>query len=314
MNRRQFLPRCLGAVALLPAVNSTAAAPSQLEQLLDAGQRLLQEHVDPSALAAIRSGDPSAIEGWLKQAMSVLQEDQVLELADLEDVAKAVLPILESQPRTRGYASWLKSRMDYFQVADFFRDRAPAPPVAPGQPAPGLPNPTPSQERKAWERQVASQPASKGAASWVSKLKPVFKQAGAPSELVWLAEIESSFDPQARSPAGAAGMYQLMPKTAEGLGLKLQPQDERLVPEKSARASATYLRQTYRQFKDWRLALAGYNAGPGKVADLLKRRRATSFDAVAPSLPAETQMYVPKLEAVLQQREKVALTSLRLPA
>jgi membrane-bound lytic murein transglycosylase D len=157
-------------------------------------------------------------------------------------------------------------------------------------------------------------PAPKGAAAWVPKLKPVFSSAGCPPELVWLAEIESSFDPQARSPAGAVGMYQLMPATTQGLGLKLEPKDERLEPEKSAKAGATYLRQMFRQFKDWRLALAAYNAGPGKVSDILKRRRAASFDAIAPSLPAETQLYVPKFEAVLQKREKLALAALKMPA
>ena len=59
--------------------------------------------------------------------------------------------------------------------------------------------------------------------------------------------------------------------------------------------------------------MAAYNAGPGRVADLLKRRRAASFDAIAPSLPAETQMYVPKFEALLKQREGDALCALRIP-
>jgi len=42
----------------------------------------------------------------------------------------------------------------------------------------------------------------------------VFTDEGVPPELVWVAEVESSFDPRARSPAGAAGMFQLMPGTA----------------------------------------------------------------------------------------------------
>ncbi|MBL9126305.1 MAG: hypothetical protein JNL97_01600, partial [Verrucomicrobiales bacterium] len=63
---------------------------------------------------------------------------------------------------------------------------------------------------------------------------------------------------------------------------------------------------------DWPLALAAYNAGPGRVADTLKRRRARSFDAIAPDLPAETQMYVPKFDAVLQRRERVSLATLRV--
>lgn len=313
MKRRLFLLGGLSLSALALARRSAAAA-AQYQDLLDAGSQLLGDRIDPKVLDAIRSGDRRSIEGWLREATAVLQDDEVLDMADLQEVAQSILPVLKSNPQTRGYASWLESRMDYFQVADYFRDRTPAPAVPPGQPVPSLPNPTPAQERKAWDRQVSTQPAPKGAATWVPKLKPIFKKAGAPPELVWLAEIESSFDPQARSPAGAAGLYQLMPKTAEGLGLNLEPQDERLVPEKSARAAATYLRQMHRQFKDWPLALAAYNAGPGRVADLMKRRRAASYDALAPSLPAETQMYVPKFQAVLKRREKVDLAALRLPA
>lgn len=300
-------------IAALALGRLAVRAADPWNDLVKAGRGLLGGELDPSVLKAIQSGDPGSVEGWLRQAAQVLQDDEVLDVAALQDIAEAALPVLESSPRTRGYASWLRSRMDYFEVADFFRDRTPVPAVPPGKPAPELPNPTPAQERKAWERQVSTQAAPKGAATWVPKLKPVFKKAGVASELVWLAEIESSFDPKALSPVGAAGMYQLMPKTAEGLGLKLRPQDERLEPEKAARAAATYLRQLARQFKDWPLALAAYNAGPGRVADLMKRRRATSYDAVAPSLPAETQMYVPKFQAVLQRREKVALGALKLP-
>ena len=102
-------------------------------------------------------------------------------------------------------------------------------------------------------------------------LKPVFADEQAPSELVWIAEVESSFDPQARSPAGAAGLFQLMPATARRFGLKTWPLDQRLNPEKSARAAAKYLDYLHGRFKDWRLALAAYNAGEGTVQKLLHR-------------------------------------------
>lgn len=201
--------------------------------------------------------------------------------------------------------------MDYFEVADGFRQTLPKPVSAktPATPA-TLPIPTPEQQRKAWQGHTEKRAVPREASGWVPRLKPVFRDAGAPAPLVWLAEIESSFDPAARSPAGAVGLFQLMPKTAEGLGLKLAPEDERLVPEKNARAAATYLRNLQRQFKDWQLALAAYNAGPGRVSELLKRRNARSYDAIAPSLPAETQMYVPKFETVLRKREGIALAAL----
>ena len=94
-----------------------------------------------------------------------------------------------------------------------------------------------------------------------------------------------------------------MPQTAKGLDLSLFPRDERYQPEKNGRAAARYLRQLYERFGDWRLALAAYNAGPGRVEELLKQRKARTYDEIATRLPAETQMYVPKVEALLRKRE-----------
>jgi membrane-bound lytic murein transglycosylase D len=286
-------------------------AVAQLEDLLGLGQQLLGDHLDPAMLEALRSGDPAQLQSWLNVAAKELQGEHVLDLAALEDGAAVVLPLLDRSPATKGYASWLRARMDYFKVADFFRETLPRPGKAPNQPEPPPMTPTPEQERKAWKKQVEQQAPPKSAATWVPRLKPVFRKAGAPAEFVWLAEVESSFEPLARSPAGAVGMYQLMPGTARDLGLKTSPQDERLVPEKSAKAAATYLGRLRKQFGDWRLALAAYNAGPGRVAETLKRRRAKSYDAIAPHLPAETQMYVPKFEAVLQRREGRTLNTLK---
>ena len=134
-----------------------------------------------------------------------------------------------------------------------------------------------------------------------------------PPEQVWIAEVESSFDPRVRSPAGAAGLFQLMPATAQRYGLHTAwPWDQRLAPEPSARAAAHYLRDLHGEFKDWRLALAAYNAGEGTVQTLLQRRKVHSFDAIATGLPAETQMYVPRVEATLLRREGLKLAALPL--
>ena len=312
VHRRGFL----GLLAAGASILGGRRAEAQIENLLGLGERLLEQHVDPAVLKALRSGDPSRMSQVLANLSEELQGDQVVDLAGFREVADLVLPLLEKSPQTRAYAPWLRARLDYFKVAEKFRAAAPASggKTTPGTTPAPVPNPTPAQERKAWQEQVASQSAPKGASTWVPRLKPVFRDAGAPPELVWLAEIESSFDPTARSPAGAVGMFQLMGPTARGLGLKLEPRDERLVPESNARAAGSYLRSLHGQFKDWRLALAAYNAGPGRVSDLLKKRRATSFDSIAPSLPAKTQMYVPKFEAVLKKREGLTLAGLKLPA
>ena len=103
-----------------------------------------------------------------------------------------------------------------------------------------------------------------------------------------------------------------MPKTAKSLDLSLWPRDERLQPEKGARAAAKYLRQLHERFGDWRLAVADYYAGPGRVDDLLKKYGGRSFDAISSRLPAETQMYVPKVEAILLKREGKSLDDLKV--
>jgi membrane-bound lytic murein transglycosylase D len=96
--------------------------------------------------------------------------------------------------------------------------------------------------------------------------------------------------------------------------LSLLPLDQRKQVEPAARASARYLRQLHDQFGDWRLAVAAYNSGPGTVSRLLKRYQTTSYEGIAPHLPAETQMYVPKVEATILHREGLELEKLKVPA
>jgi membrane-bound lytic murein transglycosylase D len=233
------------------------------------------------------------------------QGEYVIDLAALREGAAALVPVLEEQAETKPYAAWLKSRLDYLEVADELR--LSIPPPTPGQP---VPNPKAELQRQVWRRHLTKQPVAKAAANYVARLKPVFVAQRVPAELVWLAEVESAFDPRARSPAGAAGLFQLMPVTATTRGLRLRPEDERLNPEKSAAAAAKYLRELHGKFKDWRLALAAYNAGETRVRSLLRRYKGKTFDDIARHLPAETQMYVPKLEATVRRREGVELTEL----
>lgn len=306
--RRQFLiPAFLGTAAVL-------AAPAEvwtLDGLIRSGQELAGEHLDPKVLQALRNGeDPAVTRRLLADLQQQFQGEYLVDLARMRETAETLLPVLEQLPATRPYAGWLRPRMDYFEVAD--RLEVQIPPPRPGEPAAPRANPSAARERQAWEVQVGRTPPPKGAATWVPRLKPLFREQRMPQELVWVAEVESSFNPDARSPAGAVGLYQLMPATAQSLGLKLTPQDERRVGERNARAAAGYLRSLYRRFKDWRLAIAAYNGGQGRVGDLLKTRRARTFDEIAPHLPAETQLYVPKVEAVIRRREGRDLP--RLPA
>ncbi len=125
-----------------------------------------------------------------------------------------------------------------------------------------------------------------------------------PIELLAVALVESGFNPLALSPKGARGIWQLMPATAQRYGLTVEPMnDHRTSPEHSTRAAARYLRDLYRRFGDWKLALAAYNWGEDKVQRLINRTGVRDFDELARRglLPLETRKYVPAALAVWEQ-------------
>jgi membrane-bound lytic murein transglycosylase D len=285
------------------------------DDVIDSAQQWAQDNLDKDALRVLSSADQERVRQLLADVQKQLQGEYVIDLATLKEAAKDVLPLLESYDETVPYAVWLKTRLDYLDVADQFRLIIPPPKTEPGKPPKIAPNPTPQKEREVWVTKLSERPMPKSAQPYISQLKPIFASEKVPPELVWLAEVESSFDPRARSPAGAAGLFQLMPATAGRYGLKTGwLWDDRLKPEPSARAAARYLHYLYNRFGDWRLALAAYNAGEGTVQELLTREKTHSYNAIATHLPAETQMYVPKLEATLLRREGLKLTDLRVPA
>lgn len=134
-------------------------------------------------------------------------------------------------------------------------------------------------------------------------IQDIFMSAGVPRNLAWLAQIESDLDPEAVSRAGAVGLFQLMPATAERFGLSIFPVDDRKDPDKSAQAAALYLRQLHKEFGEWSLALAAYNAGEGRVRRTLKAQNARTYLEIVPHLPAETRKYVPRVMAIAALRE-----------
>ncbi len=122
-----------------------------------------------------------------------------------------------------------------------------------------------------------------------------------PSELALLPFIESAFNPQAVSSARAAGMWQFMPATGKDFALKQNVfRDDRRDVLASTRAALDYLQRLYGMFGDWHLALAAYNWGEGSVSRAIKKNQrlglGTSYTEL--TMPAETRLYVPKLQAV----------------
>ena len=278
--------------------------------LAESANRWALDNLDTNLLNAIQNTDQEEVLRLFRDVQATFQGDRVLDIATLKHTATVILPILQSCEETAPYAAWLKTRLDYFDVAEKLKSVTPVAKPVQGQPPQPAPNPAPAKEREIWSREVAKRPWPESARAYVPRLKPVFARQAVPEELVWVAEVESSFDPRARSPSGARGLFQLMPATAKRFGLSLFPRDQRVQPEQSARAAAQYLKYLHSYFKDWRLALAAYNAGEGTVQRLLKSHTAQTFDAIATHLPAETQMYVPKIEATLMLREGVRLGKL----
>jgi membrane-bound lytic murein transglycosylase D len=119
-----------------------------------------------------------------------------------------------------------------------------------------------------------------------------------PRELKYLAVIESELKPTALSHVGARGPWQLMPATAQVLGLKTSHQnDERTSYYKSTIAAAKYLRDLYAQFNDWLLVLAAYNGGPKPVYNAIQKSGSKNFWVLQNYLPAESRDHVKKFIA-----------------
>jgi hypothetical protein len=148
---------------------------------------------------------------------------------------------------------------------------------------------------------------------YLPMMRRIFEEHGLPQDLVWVALVESGFNPWARSPMEAVGIWQFIEGTARRYGLKVNGQvDERQDPEKSTRAAARYLGNLYQQFGCWYLAAAGYNAGEKRVEGVMNRHDIQDFWVMARNklLPQETCNYVPQLVAaalIAQHPEKYGL-------
>ena len=127
------------------------------------------------------------------------------------------------------------------------------------------------------------------------------EQRNMPTELALLPFIESAFNPQAVSSARASGMWQFMPRTGKDFDLKQNAfRDDRRDVLASTRAALDYLQRLYGMFGDWHLALAAYNWGEGNVGKALARnkRLGEPLSYTDLRMPAETRLYVPKLQAM----------------
>ena len=132
------------------------------------------------------------------------------------------------------------------------------------------------------------------------------RRRGMPEELMYLAAIESGYSPRATSRVSAIGMWQFMGPTAQAFGLRIDSYvDERRDPVRATEAALDYLQSLHDRFGSWYMAAAAYNAGPSRVARIVRDHAddATGEEAlyweIVDHLPRETRAYVPKMLAAI---------------
>ncbi len=329
--------RYLLSGALVPAILAAppAATPPRSEptadELFQLGQQLFDQLAPPEIKAQYEFPSKQQWDEFAVRLQKALEGDDLAALADYAPQARAALPALRLFPEYADYTDWLTARLDELEAAEQIvappAARAPARPAAPA-PAPALalaplPRPIPAPPKAPaasfiphydlFLARARSSTAPARAAALLPLLRAAFSAEGIPPELVWLAEAESTFNPSARSPAGARGLYQFTPETARGLGLSTFLPDDRTDPEKSARAAARLLRAHHEKFGSWPLALAAYNAGAGRVTRLLEKTSIKTYAGIAAALPAETRLYVPKVCALVATRAGVAPEKIPAP-
>jgi membrane-bound lytic murein transglycosylase D len=137
---------------------------------------------------------------------------------------------------------------------------------------------------------------------YMGLFREIFAEAGLPLDLIHLAHVESGYKTSAYSRSHARGVFQFISGTGRRYGLRIDYWvDERVDPEKSARAAVAYLSDLHAEFGDWYLALAAYNAGEGRIRSALRKSGRDDFWGIARTsyIRRETKNYVPAILATV---------------
>jgi membrane-bound lytic murein transglycosylase D len=154
----------------------------------------------------------------------------------------------------------------------------------------------------------------KTAGNYFSFIESMLKSYGLPTELKYLAVIESGLKTQATSWVGAAGPWQFMPETARSFGLVVnENRDDRRDYPASTQAAARFLKQLFKQFQDWLLVIAAYNGGPGVVERAMAKSGSRDFWILQHHLPKESRDHVKKFIATHYIMETETVMSLHKP-
>ncbi len=127
---------------------------------------------------------------------------------------------------------------------------------------------------------------------------PIFeqylKEHNLPTDLKYVAILESALNPKALSRVGAGGLWQFMKETGKGYGLTINADvDERSCPNMSTEAAMKYLTRQYEKYGSWELSLAAYNCGSGTIDYAVRRAKTKNYWSLSRYLPRETQNFVP---------------------
>ncbi len=206
-----LLVPCWGAPA-----QTNLDAELDLSDLVGTVQEWAEENLDEDFLASLGEVDQQKVEAFLKQFAQQLDGNQVLDLAALTDVGKAALPLLEAHEETQPYAAWLRSRLDYPEAAEELRRALPPPKVEPGKSSPSPTNPPPVLERKVWEQKLSQRPLPPGAEQLGPKRNSLrCRGRSQGTDLAGGGRV--SFDRRAKSPVGAAGLFNSCPRPPNAL-------------------------------------------------------------------------------------------------
>ncbi len=290
-NRLIDRPALLFLLAALLA-NGVAAQSANADDPVKRAQERITAVVEERAAAADRALAASQL---VNEGVEAKKQGKIAEARAA--LRQAELMIAASAPAERGLLTEeLLRRIAEEQAA-----------LNPPSPAPGA--------KRGWPGLTATRAAPHIALarynSYHDILTRILVEERIPIEALSIALIESGFNPRALSPKGARGIWQLMPDTARRYGLVVAPgNDHRMRPERSTRAAARYLRDLYQMFGDWKLALAAYNAGEGRVARAIERAGVRDFDELARRrlLPIETRNYVPAVLAAWAQMNSAQAT------
>jgi membrane-bound lytic murein transglycosylase D len=151
---------------------------------------------------------------------------------------------------------------------------------------------------------------------YVPMIKEILREHKLPEDLIYLAMIESGFNPKAYSSMKACGPWQFIYETGGRYGLRVDHWvDQRRDPEKSTVAAALYLKDLFNQFGNWYLAAAGYNAGEKRIERAVEMHETSDFWELSKynTLPRETREYIPRLLAaaiIAKEPERFGFTNI----